>query len=174
MASRRPMIRGFILTKLEDPQGKYYGGGIAAPVSRRVLQAMLAGQDAGLMDGAGPGPGITRETFLDSDFDWGRTSSAVERRGSDAELGADSRPASVFRFVANGETATGKLERTPDPESDKAEISVPDVRGLDVRAAVRRLHGLGLKVEIHGSDKVTDQVPAAGMTAVRGASVILR
>jgi beta-lactam-binding protein with PASTA domain len=80
----------------------------------------------------------------------------------------------VFRFVANGETATGKLGRTPDPESDMAEISVPDVRGLDVRAAVRRLHGLGLKVEIHGSDKVTDQVPAAGMTAVRGASVILR
>ncbi len=163
-----------ILTKLEDPQGQYYGGGIAAPVSRRVLQAMLAGQDAGLMDGAGPEPGTAPGTLLGSELDWGRATSGVERRVPDAELRTDSRPASVFRFVANGETAAGELDRISNSESEIAEISVPDVRGLDVRAAVSRLHGLGLKVEIHGSDKVTDQVPAAGMTAVRGASVILR
>ncbi len=163
-----------ILTKLEDPQGQYYGGGIAAPVSRRVLQAMLAGQDAGLMDGAGPEPGAAPGTLLGSELDWGRATSGVERRVPDAELRTDSRPTSVFRFVANGETTTGELDRILDSESEIAEISVPDVRGLDVRAAVSRLHGLGLKVEIHGSDKVTDQVPAAGMTAVRGASVILR
>ena len=163
-----------ILTKLEDPQGQYYGGGIAAPVSRRVLQAMLAGQDAGLMDGAGPEPRPAPGTLLGSELDWGRATSGVERRVPDAELRTDSPPASVFRFVANGETTTGELDRILDSESEIAGISVPDVRGLDVRAAVSRLHGLGLKVEIHGSDKVTDQVPAAGMTAVRGASVILR
>jgi len=164
-----------ILTKLEDPQGQYYGGGIAAPVSRRVLQAMLAGQDAGLMDGAGPESGISPRTFPGSELDWSRAAtSEAERRAPDGELRSGSRPAAVFRFVANGETATNEFERTPDPESDITEISVPDVRGLDVRAAVSRLHELGLKVEIHGSDEVTDQVPAAGMTAVRGASVILR
>ena len=83
-------------------------------------------------------------------------------------------PAAVFRFATNGEAAANEFERTPDPESDITEISVPDVRGLDVRAAVSRLHEMGLNVEIHGSDEVTDQVPAAGTKAVRGASVILR
>jgi len=136
---------------------------------------MLAGQDAGLMDGAGPEPGISPRAFPGSALDWSRaTTSGIEQRAPDGELRSGSRPAAVFRFVANGETATNEFERTPDPESDITEISVPDVRGLDVRAAVSRLHEMGLNVEIHGSDEVTDQVPAAGMTAVRGASVILR
>ena len=164
-----------ILTKLEDPQGQYYGGGIAAPVSRRVLQAMLAGEDAGLMDGAGPKPDVTPRTFPGGDLDWSRAaSSGVDRRSPDAEPRTHIRPASVYRFAANGEAVADEFEWTPDSESDIAEVSVPDVCGLDVRAAVSRLHELGLKVEIHSSDEVTDQVPAAGMTAVRGASVILR
>jgi cell division protein FtsI (penicillin-binding protein 3) len=164
-----------ILTKLEDPQGQYYGGGIAAPVSRRVLQAMLAGQDAGLMDGAGPQPRVSPRAFPGSVLDWSSaTTSGIERRAPDGELRSGSRPAAVFRFAANGETAANEFERTPDPKSDITEISVPEVRGLDVRAAVSRLHELGLNVEIHGSDEVTYQVPAAGTKAVRGASVILR
>ena len=164
-----------ILTKLEDPQGQYYGGGIAAPVSRRVLQAMLAGQDAGLMDGAGPGPGVSPGTSPGSDLDWSRaTSSAVERPAPVGSLKADTRPAPVFHLVANDDPVTHGFEAAPDIDSELAEVSVPDVRGLDVRAAVSRLHELGLRVEIHGTDEVRDQVPAAGMTAVRGASVILR
>jgi len=164
-----------ILTKLEDPKGQYYGGGIAAPVSRRVLQAMLAGEDAGLMDVAGPEPGTEPRDFPGRNLDWSRvTTSGVERRAADGELRVGDRPTSVFRFVANGETATSESERIRDPESESAEVTVPDIRGLDVRVAVSRLHELGLQVEIHGTDEVTNQVPAAGMRAVRGASVILR
>ena len=123
-----------ILTKLEDPQGQYFGGGIAAPVSRRVLQAMLAGEDAGLMDGAGPKPDGAARTFPESDLDWSRTtSSGVERRSLDAGPRAGSLPPSVFRFAANGESAVHEFEWTPDSESELAEVSVPDVRGLDVR-----------------------------------------
>jgi cell division protein FtsI (penicillin-binding protein 3) len=164
-----------ILTKLEDPQGQYYGGGIAAPVSRSVLQAMLAGEDAGLMDGAGPEPGNEPRSLPGHNLDWRDvTTSGVERRAADRELRAGDRPTSAFRFVANGESASNKPERIRDPESDIAEVTVPDVRGLDVRVAVSRLHELGLQVEIHGTDEVMNQVPAAGMRAVRGASVILR
>ena len=137
-------------------------GGIAAPVSRRVLQAMLAGEDAGLMDGPGPKPDATPGTFPGGDLDWSRaTSSGVDRRSPNAEPRAHIRPASVYRFAANGEAVADEFEWTPDSGSDIAEVSVPDVRGLDVRAAVSRLHELGLKVEIHSSDEVTDQVPAA-------------
>ena len=164
-----------ILTKLEDPQGQYYGGGIAAPMSRQVLQAMLAGEDAGLMDRADSEPGAAPGASPGSDLDWSRTtSSRIDLRGPEGEPDAASSSAPVFRFVAAGETAATRFDETPAAESEVVEVSVPDVRGLDVRAAVSRLHELGLKVEIHGSDEVTEQVPAAGMIAVRGASVILR
>jgi hypothetical protein len=164
-----------ILTKLEDPQGQYYGGGIAAPVSRRVLQAMLAGEDAGLMDGAETKPGVGTATFPGSDLDWSRaTNSRREQQAPGDGSGVASSAASVFRFVAAGQTTETGFDGTPGAGTEVAEVSIPDVRGLDVRAAVSRLHQLGLKVEIHGSDEVREQVPAAGKTAVRGASVILR
>jgi cell division protein FtsI (penicillin-binding protein 3) len=164
-----------ILTKLEDPQGQYYGGGIAAPVSRRVLQAMLAGEDAGLMDGPDSESGAAPGSYSGSVLDWSRaTSSRVEQRERGAEAGATSSPAPVFRFVAAAQSGTPGFDGTPDAGSETPEVTVPDVRGLDVRAAVVRLHDLGLRVEIHGSNEVTEQVPSAGMTAVRGASVILR
>ncbi len=153
-----------ILTKLEDPKGQYYGGGIAAPVSRRVLQAMLAGEDAGLMDGAGTGTEGAPGTAPGTSLDWSRTTApGAERRAPAAKLRAEGRPASVFRFAANSEQATSGLEGAQGTGSKPEEVSVPDVRGLDVRAAVGRLHELGLKVEIHGSDEVKDQVPAPGV-----------
>jgi cell division protein FtsI (penicillin-binding protein 3) len=164
-----------ILTKLEDPKGQYYGGGIAAPVSRRVLQAMLAGEDAGLMDGPDSESGAAPGTYSGSELDWSRaTSSRVEQRERGAEAGATSSPAPVFRFAAAARSGASGFDGTPDAGSETAEVEVPDVRGLDVRAAVVRLHELGLRVEIHGSNEVTEQVPSAGITAVRGASVILR
>jgi cell division protein FtsI (penicillin-binding protein 3) len=167
-----------ILTKLEDPQGQYYGGGIAAPVSRRVLQAMLAGEDAGLMDGPDSESGGAPGSYSGSDLDWSRaTSSRVGQRDQGVETGTTSSPAPVFRFAAAAQSGAPGFDGTPDAGSEMAEVAeviVPDVRGLDVRAAVGRLHELGLSVEIHGSNEVTEQVPSAGMTAVRGASVILR
>jgi len=164
-----------ILTKLEDPKGQYYGGGIAAPVSRRVLQAMLAGQDAGLMDGSGRGNERGGVGTPGTSLDWSRTTGTGTERGAPAaELRTRAPAASVFRFAANAEAGTSGAGGVPGPDSKPAEVPVPDVRGMDIRAAVSRLHEVGLKVEIHGSDAVTDQVPAPGLKAVRGASVILR
>lgn len=164
-----------ILTKLEDPQGQYYGGGIAAPVSRRVLQAMLAGQDAGLMDGSANSEEGDGATSPGTRLDWSRATGTGAGTGAPARELRARRPAeSVFRFAANTDPGSRGADRVPGQDSKPAEVSVPDVRGLDVRAAVSRLHELGLRVEIHGSDAVTDQVPAPGLKAVRGASVILR
>ncbi|MGW8281843.1 MAG: PASTA domain-containing protein, partial [Gemmatimonadota bacterium] len=157
------------------PKGQYYGGGIAAPVSRRVLQAMLAGQDAGLMDGSRRGNEGDGARTPGASLDWSRTTGTGTERGAPAAgLRTRTPAASVFRFAANADAETSGAGGVPGPDSQPAEVPVPDVRGMDIRAAVSRLHELGLKVEIHGSDAVTDQVPAPGLKAVRGASVILR
>ncbi len=162
-----------ILTKLEAPRGQYYGGGIAAPVSRHVLQAMLAGQDAGLMDTDDPAPEDRLDWTASNRLDWGRTTA------EDAPVGPEPRSygagEGMFRFaVANAGPAEQRRRTDPGSAPPSAGLTIPDVLGLDMRAAVGRLHEAGLQVEIHGSGEVKDQVPAPGTTGVRGARVILR
>lgn len=166
-----------ILTKLEDPKGQYYGGGIAAPVSRSVLQAMLAGEDAGLLEGsrAQEAASFASEGILGLDWRSPSPGSVSEAGPSTqaAAAGTVGRSESVYRFVSDG--VQPRQDRRPGEEdrSDR-EVVVPDVTGMEIRAAVARLHQAGLKVEIHSSGRISDQVPAPGIAAVRGASVILR
>ena len=51
---------------------------------------------------------------------------------------------------------------------------LPDLRGLETRVAVSRLHALGLRVELKGSGRVVRQEPPAGTRVVRGATILLR
>ncbi|MCL7926257.1 MAG: penicillin-binding transpeptidase domain-containing protein [marine benthic group bacterium] len=168
-----------ILTKLEDPKGQYYGGGIAAPVSRGVLQAMLAGEDAGLLDD-------TRETAGSASFaasgilglNWLRPGDSAAPQGDhgarDRRSPSGASSPSVFRFATNGGGNGARHVPGFADERESDDVIVPDVVGMDLRAAVGRLYRVGLDVELYGSGEVVEQIPAPGTKAVRGASVILR
>jgi len=148
-----------ILTKLEDPKGSYYGGGTAAPVSRGVIQAILAGEDPDLVDG-----GDLRDEPEESadGLDW-RQAAAPRSLGP-----SDDAP---FRFAsAGGDVENGGMVAELPPR----ELVVPDVRGLSIRAAVAQLHRVGLRAEVTGSGDVRGQEPEPGVEAVRGAKVLLR
>jgi hypothetical protein len=64
---------------------------------------------------------------------------------------------------------------TPWPVSLEPEAAgpraVPDVRGLDLRNAVRRLHAAGLHVDLEGWGTVTATRPASGARVPAGARV---
>ena len=154
------------------------GAMIAAPVSRGVLQAMLAGEDAGLLDGARTQSTASFASGSVLGLDWRRsTRESDSTDGSEASLSMAGRleaAGSAFRFVSDGAPGEPRRNRRDGAARQTPEVVVPDVKGLDMRAAVKRLHRAGLKVEIHGSGEVSEQVPAPGITAVRGASVILR
>ncbi|MDX1395248.1 MAG: penicillin-binding transpeptidase domain-containing protein [Gemmatimonadota bacterium] len=141
----RPRV--VILTRIEDPRGAYYGGAIAAPVSQATLQAALATR-VGAVDGR-------------------LVASGVEpRRWSGAAPGADRGP---FIFaVGEGASQVRTASDAPAP------VELPNVTGLPLRAAVSRLHGLGLRVELHGSAVVREQEPAAGRQVRPGRLVVLR
>jgi cell division protein FtsI (penicillin-binding protein 3) len=149
-----------ILTKLEDPKGGYYGGGTAAPVSRAVIQAILAGEDPDLVDG-----GELRDE-PDGDrvdgLDW-RQAAAPRSLGPIEET--------PFRFASTG---APDVEASLSAELPPGGLVVPDVRGLSVRAAVARIHRAGLRAEVAGSGEVREQEPPPGVAAVRGARVLLR
>jgi cell division protein FtsI (penicillin-binding protein 3) len=132
-----------IMAKLEDPRGSVYGGLTAAPVTRAVVQAILATRGRGLID---TGPVVAGRARLDWDT----------REGGE----------SPYRLAT--------AEEVLEPIEADRNLGVPDLRGLETRVAVARLHALGLRVELKGSGRVTRQEPAGGTRVVRGATILLR
>jgi len=137
-----------VLAKLDDPKTTIYGGAAAAPVSRTVMQAILAAGESGLLAGH-------------------------LIRGADArhEWGTPEPDATPYRFAANGPPRDLQTSR-----AESGELLVPDVRGLGLRAAAARLYEVGLEVELR--DDVTQRVrrsePAPGSRVVPGSIVLLR
>jgi cell division protein FtsI (penicillin-binding protein 3) len=132
-----------IMAKLEDPKGHVYGGLTAAPVTRAVVQAIVATRGRGLIE-TGSGP------LIRTRLDW-ESGAAVQ---------------SPYRLAA--------AETVPEPRVAERNQLLPDLRGLETRAAVSRLHSLGLRVELRGSGRVAGQEPPAGTRVVRGATILLR
>lgn len=138
-----------ILTKLEDPQGAYYGGSVAAPISQATLQAALA----------------SRGVMVDRRL-------AVARPGRRGWGVTVPRPESGPFIFAVGQAPAPWPE--PEPEPPEAPSAVlPDLRGLPVRSAAARLHELGLGVELHASGRVRGQSPPPGQRVVPGTTVRL-
>jgi cell division protein FtsI (penicillin-binding protein 3) len=144
-----------ILVKLDRPRGEYYGGLTAAPVTRETLQAILAAH----------APGMERRTLLAARLPDPR---GVATRG--APSAATPPPVSgaegMYVFVSTDFAAS-------DGPGAGGELAVPDVAGLPLRDAARRLHGAGLHVRVRGSGTASRTHPAAGEPAARGDTLVL-
>lgn len=142
-----------ILVKLDNPKaGSYYGGRVAAPVSKVVLEAAIAARDASL----------NRTQLAEApkrrSVDSGRAADSV-RAVAEAEAEAErAAPAYVVELGSTAEAAQPVVTTRP----------VPDVRGLPTRRAVRELHRAGFRVQLVGGDGVQ---PAPG-TMLRSGSVV--
>jgi len=140
-----------ILAKLEDPQGVYYGGAVAAPISRSALQAALATRGVTISKGTTP-PASFR-------FDW-RVDGPGSRRAAPS--------AGVVFAVHDGSARWAAAE---DPEASRW---LPDLRGLSIRSAAARLHALGLRARLEARGRVASQSPAPGSQVALGSVVLLR
>lgn len=159
--------RLLILTRLVDPQGHYYGGLTAAPLSRATLEAALATRGVVFPRQASAGSGVRRVS-------WG----SPQRWRSDRRSGKRSRARGArggARFAMAGEPAgASSREDGERPAGDGAGLVLPDLRGLSTRAAVRRLHELGLHVRLRGGGEVSAQDPSPGVPVKAGATVVIR
>lgn len=145
-----------ILVKLDDPV-KGYGAVTAAPVTRAVLQAALAARDAALDRGALASRSLRHAPVAAAAAD-------TNEREMTAP-GRDSIESSVPVVVALDAPVSGA------PRSART-VTVPDVRGMALRAAVATLHSAGLRVQLaQGASLLT--IPAAGAQVPRGAVVRL-
>jgi cell division protein FtsI (penicillin-binding protein 3) len=142
-----------ILVKLDRPRGAYYGGLTAAPVTRETLQAILAARS----------PGLDRRSLLATRLPAREPQGSPRRREEPPPSGADG----VYVFVSTDGLPAGIAE----PEG--GEVPVPEVEGLALRDAARRLHALGVRVRVRGSGYATGTLPAAGERVARGDTLLL-
>ena len=142
-----------VFVKLDSPEGTYYGGTTAAPVTRAMMEGALA----------------ARQTPLDR----AALMRSLRRPAHEPQLGVSGQPRSTSVQFANlasrGGTRPGPVEAPSE-----GRVSVPDITGLPARTAVRRLHALGFRVRWEGSGTVMGTVPAAGSRAAPGDTISVR
>ena len=136
-----------IFVNLDRPDGTYYGGATAAPVTRATLETLLSARQSPIDRGA-----LAR----------------VQRR---AEPPPPSAP--LVRFaVATAEPEAGVWPRAEDPVADRTDaMTIPVLDGASVRVAVRRLHKMGLRVLLEGAGTVRATEPRAGYAVAAGDTV---
>ena len=130
-----------VIVKIDNPQGNYYGGLTAAPVTRTMLQQALA----------------SRRVAID------RSRLTVHDDAPPSAPLAAATPARITRVVVQWPflPINAKVVALP----------VPDVVGRSVRDAALALHRRGFRVGLRGLGQVSRTVPAGGETALPGTAV---
>ncbi len=133
-----------IFVKLDRPEGAYYGGSTAAPVTRATMEAVLAAHHAPI--------------------DWEVMASHDRRQPRNKPL-----PGAQFASSNLSESPTVRTSRTtPPPETGAV---VPDVSGLSPRLAVRRLHARGFRVLLDAAGPVVGTDPPHSTPLLPGDTV---
>jgi cell division protein FtsI (penicillin-binding protein 3) len=157
-----------VVVKLSNPKGNFYGGATAAPMTKTILQAALAARDAALNRSELVAlPRATAAAAVQSGRP--RTVVATASKGSVSLLSPDTTASPVV------------LDLPPAPEQrvpPRPPRSVPNVRGMTLRAAVRSLHFAGLRVQLApgapSAPIVSVTEPAPGVVVSAGSLVRLR
>jgi membrane peptidoglycan carboxypeptidase len=133
-----------VYVKLERPQGTYYGGATAAPVTRATLEAVLAARQAP----------IDREAVA----------SPIQQQPRTSPI-----PGARFASLNPSPLPPARTPRAQHPPETGA--TVPDVSGLPPRLAARQLHAQGFRVLLEGPGRVTGSRPPPGTALARGDTV---
>jgi len=144
-----------VLVKLVGAEGSYYGGTIAAPVTRETLEAILAARR--------------------SPLDLRAVARSVRAAAPAPTEGLGFRFASLAGVARSADEPGRAVQETPILLGDGGEVvvPVPDLTGYSVRGAVRRLHVVGLRVDLVGLGDVDRTVPPAGARLAAGDTVVL-
>jgi len=140
-----------VFVKLDRPQGAYFGGVTAAPVTRATMEAVLAARH----------PPLDRQALA-----------TIARNQELARDPAPSNGGGVPALFASWEARSGAMSAASRSLTlPGMEVLVPEVRGLPVRTAVRQLHGLGLHVLWDGAGEIVGTRPTAGVRLQAGDTV---
>lgn len=150
----RPQLVVFV--KLDRPRGEYYGGAVAAPVTRATMEAALAAS----------GGHLDRGALLESMRDEQRFRNLPATLTATLVAQPIDPPVPPFNNAFQTDDV-GVFEAGPGG------VSLPDVSGLPARVAARRLHALGLRVSRTGLGDVVGSAPRPGARVLPGDTIRL-
>jgi len=152
-----------ILVKLDDPEGAYYGGKIAAPVTKAVLEMAIAARDGALDARTLTGPRVQVATTREAIAAETTVTEAVRAAEESAAAAAQPNAPYVVELGAKAEKAKRVVTARP----------VPDVRGMATRRAVHELHRAGFRVSLVRTEGRSETSPAAGTVLPAGTTIRL-
>jgi cell division protein FtsI (penicillin-binding protein 3) len=159
-----------VLVKLDSPRQAYYGGEIAAPVTKVILRAALAARDAALDRSELASVERVRRVTGSADTlaEAGAAAVQAPRSSNDGSLGVGEEEAALPQAVTIGLPYVGRAKPI-----DQTERPVPDIAGLALRDAVRALHHSGFRVRLV-PERGTATLPPAGTLLAAGSVVKLQ
>jgi cell division protein FtsI (penicillin-binding protein 3) len=138
-----------VFVGLDRPQGEYYDGAVAAPVTRATMEAALAARATPLDRGA-----------------------LLRSKRREEVVPAANLPSAQFASRSDDAPEPAPIRRETIDRT--ASVSLPNVSGLPSRVAVRRLHALGLRVSSAGVGTIVGTEPRAGVRVQPGDTIRLR
>lgn len=146
-----PQLLFFV--KLDRPSGAYYGGAIAAPVTRATLESLLSARQAP----------IDRAALARAQRDRREPPPAAPlvRFAVATEQGVADERGGMRALTAARASSTAQDRR----------MIVPDLEGASLRVALRRLHKMGLRVHLEGGGAVAATVPGGGAAIHAGDTI---
>ena len=135
------------LVMIDEPKETHYGGVVAAPAFREIVKKSLAVR--------GVLPLEEEERFALGEDEEETEASAEEEKSAEREK-------SDAEAELDGKLAAGKKTEKEGRSATAGTGSLPDFRGLTLRAALRKAAELGLSPQIEGWGQVVAQQPRPG------------
>src|SRR6185436_2896750 len=143
-----------IIVVIDEPQGAYHGGDVAAPVFREIAEQIL------------PELSVTPDVETKT----GRELIAENPQPSPQEiLDEQEREATLPKVSARN--FSGRKSEVVFAVATQRAALMPDLRGQSVRDVARTCAQLGLKVEAKGEGRALRQYPGAGSEVNSGQTV---
>jgi cell division protein FtsI (penicillin-binding protein 3) len=138
-----------IIVVIDEPQGSYHGGDVAAPVFREIAEQILP--DLSIS----PDVELKPSTTLNA-----QTSRPSPQQVKEEQLQTKAREATLPKIAARG--FSGQTKEVVFAVATKRAALMPDLRGQSVRDVVRMCQQLGLRLEARGEGHATRQTPEPG------------
>jgi cell division protein FtsI (penicillin-binding protein 3) len=148
-----------IIVVIDEPQGAYHGGDVAAPVFREVAEQILPI--------LGVEPDIETKSAPDLIAQVDQHPEGAEKLRAEQTRENEERKATLPTVESNG----GRGGEVVYATSTRKAIVMPDLRGRSVRDVARTCVQLGLQLEARGDGKVFKQNPAAGSEVNTGQTI---
>jgi cell division protein FtsI (penicillin-binding protein 3) len=138
-----------IIVMIDEPQGAYHGGDVAAPVFRQIAEQILP--DLGVLPDVELKPGT--QLIAQSPMPTSQTLKAAQQQSEEREATLPTVTAQNF---------SGQSSEVVFAAASRRGALMPDLRGQSVRDAARMCARLGLRLEARGDGRALRQMPEPG------------